>query len=102
MKRPGSSDHLASSLTDLMTSLMVIFVLLLVAKLNNQASGAKRPIENVLHQLGATQIFETGETIKQEGDVIVIVVPQELMSFKQATAEHGGADLSPEGRAYLR
>jgi hypothetical protein len=30
MEEHGSSDHLSSSLTDLMTSLMVIFILLLL------------------------------------------------------------------------
>jgi outer membrane protein OmpA-like peptidoglycan-associated protein len=102
MKRHATNDHLSSSLTDLMTSLMVIFILLLVAKLNNQATGTGRSIDYVMKQLETTELFKEGETIRKDGDVIVIVVPQQLMSFKQATAEHGGADLSPQGRAYLR
>jgi chemotaxis protein MotB len=102
MKRHTYNDHLSSSLTDLMTSLMVIFVLLLVAKLNNQATGAGRSIDYVMKELESTHLFKEGETIRKDGDVIVIVVPQQLMSFKQATAEHGGADLSSQGREYLR
>ena len=48
MKRSGQTDHLSSSLTDLMTSLMVIFVLLLVTKLNNQASEVTSAVNRVL------------------------------------------------------
>jgi outer membrane protein OmpA-like peptidoglycan-associated protein len=38
MRRASASDHLAHSFTDLMTSLMVIFILLLLVFMNNQAS----------------------------------------------------------------
>ena len=38
MRRSSGSDNLAHSLTDLMTSLMVIFILLLLVFLNNRAS----------------------------------------------------------------
>ena len=38
MDEQGSSDHLSSSLTDLMTSLMVIFVLLLLVFVSHTAS----------------------------------------------------------------
>ena len=34
----GNSDHLSSSLTDLMTSLMVIFILLLLVFISHTAS----------------------------------------------------------------
>ena len=37
-RKTSGSDHLAHSFTDLMTSLMVIFVLLLLVFLNRQAS----------------------------------------------------------------
>jgi chemotaxis protein MotB len=97
---PG--DHLSSSLTDLMTSLMVIFVLLLVATLNSQATKTIRSSEYVMNELDGTRLFRAGEKLHRDGDVIVVVVPRELMSFREATAENGGADLSPQGRAYLR
>ena len=51
MKRRSGSDHLSSSLTDLMTSLMVIFILLLVAKLNHQATRTERSINYVMGQM---------------------------------------------------
>jgi outer membrane protein OmpA-like peptidoglycan-associated protein len=102
MKRSSAGDHISSSLTDLMTSLMVIFILLLVAKLNSQAIRTGRTVESVANRLNALRVFSAGEKMRQDGDVIVVVVPQELMSFKEAKAEQGGADLSPAGKAYLR
>ena len=38
MRRASTSDHLSSSLTDLMTSLMVIFILLLLVFVSHSAS----------------------------------------------------------------
>jgi len=67
-----------------------------------QATGTGRSIDYVMSKLQETQLFTEGKTLRQDQDVIVIVIPQELMSFKQATAEHGGADLSPQGLEYLR
>jgi chemotaxis protein MotB len=102
MKQSTAGDHISSSLTDLMTSLLVIFILLLVAKLNSQAKRTGRTVEYVARSLKAAQLFKAGEKMRQDGDVIVVVVPQELMSFKEAKAEQGGADLSAPGKAYLR
>jgi chemotaxis protein MotB len=102
MKRSHAGDHISSSMTDLMTSLLVIFILLLVAKLNSQAKRTGRTVEYVGRRLNAAQVFKAGEKMRQDGDVIVVVVPQDLMSFKEANAEQGGADLSPAGKAYLR
>ncbi|HZU28639.1 MAG TPA: hypothetical protein VFA04_24150 [Bryobacteraceae bacterium] len=102
MKRRGGTDHLSSSLTDLMISLMVIFILLLVAKLNHQATRTERSINYVMSQMEHSQFFLHGEKLRRDGDVLVVGIPQELMSFKEAKAEQGGADLSPQGRQYLR
>ena len=102
MRRRTSPDHLSSSLTDLMTSLAVIFILLLVAKLNNQATRTDRSMTYVVSQLDDRKLFNGGEKMRRDGDVLVVAIPQELMSFKQATAEHGGADLSAQGKEYLR
>ncbi|MGA8027961.1 MAG: OmpA family protein [Bryobacteraceae bacterium] len=102
MRRHSTSDHLSSSLTDLMTSLAVIFILLLVAKLNNQATRTDKSINYVMDQLQQKKLFREGEKMRRDGDVLVVAIPQELMSFKQANAEQGGADLSPQGRDYLK
>jgi flagellar motor protein MotB len=42
------------------------------------------------------------ENIYAQGDVIVIVIPEQLMSFRQGSAAQGGAELSDEGRGYLK
>jgi hypothetical protein len=102
MRRATGNDHLSGSLTDLMTSLMVIFVLLLVTKLNNQAGHRESSVRYVLDRLNAhAQQFKDGEQIERQGDVIVIVIPERLMSFKQASADRGGAVLAQTGREYL-
>lgn len=103
MKRQGHTDHLSSSLTDLMTSLMVIFILLLVTKLNNQASIEDSAVKRVLEALEArARALGDDEKIYRQGDVIVIVIPDELMSFQQGSAQQGGAELSDTGRRYLQ
>jgi hypothetical protein len=103
MKRPGQTDHLSSSLTDLMTSLMVIFVLLLVTKLNNQASEVTSAVNRLLKELQAhARALGDNEKIYSQGDVIVIVIPDELMSFQQGSAQQGGAELAATGRRYLQ
>lgn len=51
MRRSSSSDHLASSFTDLMTSLMVIFILLLLVFVNNQASVNSVTAQSLMSQL---------------------------------------------------
>ena len=48
MMRAAGSDHLAHSFTDLMISLMVIFVFLLVVFLNNQASVSTAVTQSLL------------------------------------------------------
>jgi hypothetical protein len=102
MKRNTTGDHLSSSLTDLMTSLMVIFVLLLVAKLNNQAGAVGERVEDIIERLKVQgMVGQEGEEIQRNGNLILIVVPEHLMSFKQARAELGGAALSDQGKGYL-
>jgi flagellar motor protein MotB len=51
MRRGSGSDHLAHSFTDLMTSLMVIFILLLLVFVNNQGSANSAAAQNLLNEL---------------------------------------------------
>src|SRR3954454_7100191 len=51
MRRASGSDHLAHSFTDLMTSLMVIFILLLLVFVNNQGSANPKAAQNLLAEL---------------------------------------------------
>lgn len=51
MRRGSGSDHLAHSFTDLMTSLMVIFILLLLVFVNNQGTANAAATRNLLGEL---------------------------------------------------
>lgn len=96
-----SSDHLSSSLTDLMTSLMVIFILLLLVFV--QRTGAKDTAEaaRILKELERQLKPKPGEQgspeLKQEQNRILLIAPERLMSF-----ESGKSDLSERGRAFLQ
>jgi flagellar motor protein MotB len=98
MEGRNSPDHLSSSLTDLMTSLMVIFVLLLLVFI--QRSGAKDPA-------AAARLFVELERhlnpsapnnpmIKQDQNRILLIAPERLMSF-----EAGKYALSERGKQFL-
>ena len=95
----GSSSHLSTSLTDLMISLMVIFVLLLVVHLNNksaEAENTRKKAENAREILlnEFTDKFEKfaavpGEEVtvrKDDKDPfgILVIVPEKLFNFKTA------------------
>ncbi|MFL6451761.1 MAG: flagellar motor protein MotB [Bryobacteraceae bacterium] len=98
MDESSSPDHLSSSLTDLMTSLMVIFILLLLVFV--QRTGAKDTAEatRLLQELrkelrpGATDSPE----LKQEQNRILLIAPERLMSF-----EPGKWALSERGKKFL-
>lgn len=99
MEDSNSPDHLSSSLTDLMTSLMVIFILLLLVFV--QRTGAKDPaaaarlLRELERQLkpGAAD----SPTIKQEQNRILLIAPERLMSF-----ESGSSALSDRGKGFLQ
>lgn len=98
MEESNSPDHLSSSLTDLMTSLMVIFILLLLVFV--QRTGAKDPAaaSRLLRELqkqlkpGAPD----NPAIKQEQNRILLIAPERLMSF-----ESGKYFLSEKGTGFL-
>lgn len=96
MRRPRQHDHLSSSLTDLMTSLMVIFVLLLVSRLNNQAGWRAAAAAELEKRLDA-QTSSTGQHANvgraaDDPNTIVIEVPDTLISFdpQDTTLKPGG------------
>ena len=102
MRRSSGSDHLAHSFTDLMTSLMVIFILLLLVFLNNKAAVNEAVTDSLLkdlkQQLSAQQF--RGQDIQLDSRdryTIIIDIPDQLMTFK--TNEY---ELKPEGEAFLR
>src|SRR5215469_6718041 len=106
MAAESSPAGLASSFTDLMTSLAVIFILLLVATTQHtvMASAARnKKTENIRDEILAElqkQLSEQG--VKVEKDLkdplsLLIVVPEQLMQF---TVD--GADLSQHGQQFLQ
>ena len=100
-----AADHegagLASSLTDLMTSLAVIFILLLVAMLNNAREQAESTKSQVLKLLqDALQTFRSQgvqvETDPKDPLGILVLVPEDLLRFQQ-----GKSEIPPNGREFL-
>lgn len=92
----------ASSLTDLMTSLAVIFILLLVAMLNNarqQAEGTKSQVLSKLQE--ALEIFQK-EGVQVRTDPkdplgLLVVVPEGLLKFEQ-----GKSQIPPTGGVFVK
>src|ERR1700730_15910104 len=92
---------LASSLTDLMTSLAVIFILLLVAMLNNQRQQAADTKSLVLSRLQAAleKFKQQGVVVKSDPKdplVLLVIVPEDLLRF-----ERGKSDIPAAGFAFL-
>jgi hypothetical protein len=87
----SSSSGLASAFTDLMTSLAVIFILLLVAITQNTVAASavrnkktQSTRENILAEL-QKQLREMKVDVKEDEKdplSLLIVVPEQLMRFK--------------------
>lgn len=102
MEEQGNSDHLSSSLTDLMTSLMVIFILLLLVFVSHTASKDAALTDVLLSKLRKDlqpQGF-TENTIRpdpRDRNAILVIVPGKLMNFQVQKA-----DLKEDGREFLK
>ena len=102
MEDHGSSDHLNSSLTDLMTSLMVIFILLLLVFVHRTA-GKDAAVTDVLLKRLRHDMTPQGFTEKsirldpRDRNAILVIVPDRLMNF-----ETGKSNLRPEGERFLQ
>ncbi len=102
MEEPGSSDHLNSSLTDLMTSLMVIFILLLLVFLRRTA-GKDAAVTDVLLKQLQENMRPQGFSEKsirpdpRDRNAILVIVPDQLMNF-----ETSKSTLRPEGERFLK
>lgn len=102
MEEPGNSDHLNSSLTDLMTSLMVIFILLLLVFISHTASKDVALTDVLLTELKKDlqpQGFSENSIRPDPHDrnAILVIVPGKLMNFETEKAE-----LQPEGKSFLQ
>jgi len=92
-------DQFASAFVDLMTSLMVIFILLLVARLNNQAgmrAALAEKLERELRQSVPAQERSQIGRDNRDPNTIVITVPDQAMSFDLQEAA-----LKPSGVQFL-
>jgi outer membrane protein OmpA-like peptidoglycan-associated protein len=101
VRRGSGSDHLASSFTDLMTSLMVIFILLLLVFVNNQASVNSVTAQSLMSQL-RKQLEPAG--FKREDIRIDPKDPSTIlltMLDAQLTFQPNSYQLQPEGEKFL-
>jgi outer membrane protein OmpA-like peptidoglycan-associated protein len=101
MEGPEGSSTLASSFTDMMTSLAVIFILLLVASLNNAQQGGRDIAKEILARLAREMKAFSSEGVKVEADprdplALLVIVPEDLLQFKQ-----GKPDVPEQGREFL-
>ena len=102
MDESTSVDHLNSSLTDLMTSLMVIFILLLLVFVHRTA-GKDAAVTDVLLKRLLQDMKPQGfseNTIRpdpRDRNAILVIVPDRLMNF-----ETGKSALRPEGELFLK
>jgi len=102
MDDQSNSDHLSSSLTDLMTSLMVIFILLLLVFVSHNASKDAALTDVLLAKLKKDLQPEgfSENSIRpdpRDRNAILVIVPGDLMNF-----ETQKADLQVAGRQFLR
>src|ERR1700688_4754844 len=101
MRRDTGSDHLAHSFTDLMTSLMVIFILLLLVFVNNQASVNSVTAQSLMSEL--RQRLEP-EGFKREDIRIDPKDPSTIlltMLDGQLTFQPNSHQLQPDGEKFL-
>jgi flagellar motor protein MotB len=98
MKRRERPDHLSSSFTDLMSSLVVIFILLFLAFVHEQVGKKETVKDHLLAELQKRlkDAHLEKDYIRKEGDAVVIIVPEGLMNF-----ETGKSELKPGGKAFL-
>jgi flagellar motor protein MotB len=102
MDDQSNSDHLNSSMTDLMTSLMVIFILLLLVFVHRTA-GKDAAVTDVLLKRLLYEMKPQGfneNTIRpdpRDRNAILVIVPDRLMNF-----EAGKSKLRPEGEEFLK
>lgn len=101
MRRQPRVDHLASSFTDLMTSLMVIFVLLFLAFVHNQVGKRDTVKGSILKELKEklNRIGFRDDDIKpdeKDRNAVVIIVPERLMNF-----DSGDFHLKAQGQQFV-
>jgi flagellar motor protein MotB len=98
MRSRERHDHLSSSFTDLMSSLVVIFILLFLAFVHEQEGRQESVKDKLLAQL--QQVLKDAkldrQNIKKDGDSVVVIVPEGM------TFETGQWKLSKNGQEFLQ
>jgi outer membrane protein OmpA-like peptidoglycan-associated protein len=106
MAMEAENSGLSSSLTDLMTSLMVIFILLLVASLKNAQQEGETTRNTILFKLQERLRSEIDEYKDQGFEIktdpkdplgLIVVVPDGLLNF-----EVNKANIPPAGTEFLQ
>jgi outer membrane protein OmpA-like peptidoglycan-associated protein len=102
MSQGDTNAGLSNSFTDLMTSLAVIFILLLVATLNNVHQESETTRNSVLIELQKSlKDFESGGIVVKSEPTdplsLLVLVPEDLLAFQLDKA-----DISSKGEAFLR
>ena len=93
---------MSNSFTDLMTSLAVIFILLLCASLNNAQQEGQTTVNSVLAEMQRElkEFVSGGIEVKSDPKDplgLLILVPEDLLAFPLDRA-----DISPNGELFLR
>ena len=99
---PGTNTGMSNSFTDLMTSLAVIFILLLCASLNNAQQEGQTTRNSVLAEVQRElkEFVSGGIEVKSDPKDplgLLILVPEDLLAFPLDRA-----DISPNGELFLR
>jgi outer membrane protein OmpA-like peptidoglycan-associated protein len=102
MSRPDSASGISNAFVDLMTSLAVIFILLLCASLNNVQQDGETTRNSVLAavQRDLKEFVSGGMEVKSDPKDplgLLVLVPEELLAFQLDRA-----DLSPGGESFLK
>jgi outer membrane protein OmpA-like peptidoglycan-associated protein len=102
MMHPGTNTGMSNSFTDLMTSLAVIFILLLCASLNNAQQEGQTTVTSVLAEMQRElkEFVSGGIEVKSDPKDplgLLILVPEDLLAFPLDRA-----DISPNGELFLR
>src|SRR5437867_5831688 len=97
-----ASSGLASSFTDLMTSLAVIFILLLVASLNNMSVKSRSTRGNIVEELRQKLNAFIKEGVSVETDPtdplsLLVLIPEGLLQFAVMKA-----DIPQKGQVFLQ
>jgi outer membrane protein OmpA-like peptidoglycan-associated protein len=102
MPHSESGSGMSNSFTDLMTSLAVIFILLLCASLNNAQQEGETTRNSVLAEVQRAMKDFVAGGIEVKSDPkdplgLLVLVPEDLLAFQLDRA-----DISPDGELFLQ